>query len=126
MQVKAKLYIWEKASKFVWFVWSWSRKSIQTVLSKIRSQSLDRLSIMKNRVPCVTPACKLWLRRRKRFVCPDEKMALQGLNMQFYGVSIKTTGENLKAKMAGNAFNFYNFLPAFVAALSTLQIEWLA
>lgn len=91
----------------------------------IRSQSLDRINIMVNKVPCVTPTCKLWLRKRRRMVSGDELLALQGLNMRAFSMVLSETEESLKCKLAGNAFSFHNFVIGFTAAISTLAMTWL-
>ena len=80
---------------------------------------------MVGKSPCCTPACKLWLRKRKRFIIADEKLALQGLNMRHYGPALKVTSEAVKNKLAGNSFNMHNCLVAFVAAFATLPIDWM-
>ena len=77
------------------------------------------------KVPCVTPTCKLWLRKRRRMVSGDERLALQGLNMRAFSMVLSETEESLKCKLAGNAFSFHNFVIGFTAAISTLAMTWL-
>ena len=79
---------------------------------------------MIGKSPCLTPHARLWLRRRKRFIIGDEKMALQGVNMVKYRPFLDEFPEAFKSKLAGNSFSFHNFVIAFVAALSTLSIDW--
>eukprot|EP00438_Fugacium_kawagutii_P013829 Skav210620 [mRNA] locus=scaffold234:404814:406844:- [translate_table: standard] len=88
------------------------------------SQSLERLNVMADRVPCITPACRLWLRKRQRWVTTEERLALQGLNMRVYGSELAQSDESLKAKLAGNAFSFHCFMVGFSAALATIECNW--
>ena len=91
----------------------------------LRSQSLTRANVMTGRTPCITPAAKLWLRRRKRLLVADERLALQGLNMVKFEEALGTCTENFKAKLAGNAFSFHCFTIGFLAALCSLPVTWL-
>lgn len=95
-----------------------------TTLTWLRSQSLERVNLMSNRVPCITPACRLWLRKRRRWVTTEERLALQGMNMRFYGSELAQCDESLKAKLAGNAFSFHCFMVGFCAALATIEFNW--
>lgn len=79
---------------------------------------------MQGKVPCITPAAKLWLRRRRRLLSGDEKLALQGVNMQKFAKPLQSTSEGMKCKLAGNAFSFHCFTVGFISALTSLPVVW--
>ena len=80
---------------------------------------------MSGCVPCITPASRLWLRRRQRWLIGVERMALQGFNMDTHAKALSEISEPLQCKLAGNAFSFHCFSISFVSALATLPLTWL-
>ena len=89
-----------------------------------RSQSLNRIVASRNRCCCICPASRLWLRRRRRLMTYEEKWGLQGMPLSRHTASLESAGPSLPHVLAGNGWNYFNFLPAMLAALCTVPINW--
>ena len=79
-----------------------------------RSQSLNRIVALRNRCCCICPASRLWLRRRRRLMTYEEKWGLQGMPLSRHTASLESAGPSLPHVLAGNGWNYFNFLPAML------------
>ena len=55
----------------------------------------------------------------------DERLALQGVNLEEYGRHLETLSETMKFKLSGNALSFHSFTIGLTAALAHLPIDWM-
>ena len=62
----------------------------------------------------------MWLRRSKRWLLGYERLRLQGVDVIWYGTPLREFTDQELSHMAGNAINFFCFVPAFLAALAAL------
>ena len=83
------------------------------------SQSIDRVTVMVDQSPCQTPNQRTFLRKRKRFLCGEEALRLQGLWLRD-APKIRSSSDRQLHELAGNAFCSMSVAHALVACLSVM------
>lgn len=77
-----------------------------------------------NRIGCLTPSSKNWLRRRARMLTGHERLYLQGFPTLHHRESLQQFSDSLLCVLAGNAVNYFNMSQGLIAAFSGLDIAW--
>ena len=80
------------------------------------SQSLGRIAVAQDAIPCTLPKGTPWARRRFRIVEPNETLACQGLPRKTFQELENFTRSELQS-LAGNAFSGNTALACSLAAL---------
>lgn len=88
----------------------------------VRSQNLLWHKSTKNKVACLMPKGKVWLRRRSRLMSGHEKLALQGC-IGFNAHPGKIS-EGLAGAAAGNAFNGFMFGLIELGLHAAVPMRW--
>ena len=85
------------------------------------SQSVYRIPSMEDGLPCITPKCLLWLRRRFRLVQPNEMLQAQGIALRTRAEVADFAPADLRS-LAGNAFSAYTCQAMTVSAFSSFKL----
>lgn len=83
------------------------------------SQSIDRVTPMKNKFPCMTPNQRVYLCRRRRMLTGEEALRLQGLWREHVPFMDEMTDRQLH-DLAGNAFCSVSFAACLLSLLAAL------
>jgi len=82
------------------------------------SQTIKRGQVVSSGVPCLKPGGKPWLKKRRRLLVPEERLAIQGI---FASREIMDMFSSmLKNSLAGNAFSGPVFMVIFLALMSAI------
>ena len=81
----------------------------------VRHASWDFGKLHIDNVPCIKPEMVCWLRKRRRFLHPVEKLAFMGLAIDKY-TAHGITADQL-CSFAGNAYSAVAVLPFKIARL---------
>ena len=86
----------------------------QFLQQPLRSQTLaGTAAAMKfDKIGVITPGCKFWLMRRKRFLAPLERAGLQGMNN---AAQVLSMDREVVCDLAGNAYNIVRAQHAIIA-----------
>ena len=82
------------------------------------SQNIDRVHVGHDKVYCLTPGQRVFLRRRRRLLLGEEALRLQGL-WRGDARALRTSSDAQLSDLAGNAFCITSFCSAFLCLISS-------
>jgi len=82
------------------------------------SQTVKRGGVVASGLPCLKPTGKPWLKKRRRLLLPEERLAIQGIFA--HEEIFSQFSSAFKSELAGNAFSGPVFLVIFLALCGAL------
>jgi hypothetical protein len=97
--------------------------SHQPGVSIARSQALHGFGGKRtDRIPALSPACKIWNFGAERLLAGVEKLSLQGVCMADLSIANRASADNRLSAMAGECLNQYSVCVYLCALLSHARL----